>query len=100
MASRSSGTSDPGPDDGPVYVDEHHQRFSEFAEDYLDEDEREAFVDHLMERQGYQRISGWGPRSDPPAGDGGQAPEPDPAPAGRGGRPRATGGGKPRYFKR
>lgn len=86
---------DPGPpDDGPVYVDEHHQAFSEFADTYLDEDEREPFVEHLMERHGYQRVNSWGPRQDP-------EPDPDPEPARGGGQQQQRGGGKrPGYFKR
>ena len=73
-APRGRQQQDPDPDPGPVYVDEHHQAFSEFADSYLDEDERESFVEHLMERHGYQRVNSWGPRQDP---------EPDPVlPAG------------------
>jgi hypothetical protein len=46
--------------EGPEFVDEHHQRISEFAAEYLDDDEeREGFVDGLMERRGYQRSSHW-----------------------------------------
>lgn len=79
----------PVPD--PQYVDEHHQRISEFADAYFDEDadEREAFVTELMQRRGYtpKTRTEW----EPPA-----PPEPAPAgaPAGPGARP------KPAYFKR
>lgn len=91
---RDDGHQDDG---GPVYVDEHHQAISEFAAAYLDDDEREQFVDHLMERNGYERISGWGPRRDP---DPEPEPEPGPAP-GRGPSSSARGGrGQPKYFKR
>jgi len=78
----------------PVYVDEDHQLISEFAANYLDEDERDDFINHVMERRGYQRIESWGP----PA-------EPEPEPRGR----RSAGGGNPApsprqrrgaYFKR
>jgi len=84
------------PGDEPSYVDEHHERISQFADDYLDDDEREDFVNSLMERRGYQRGTHW------------LAPEPD---GGQGGRQplvrdrQAQGGGgqggrsKP-YFKR
>jgi hypothetical protein len=43
------------------YLDETHQRISEFAEEFLEEDEREGFVDSLMERRGYKRSSHWEP---------------------------------------
>lgn len=52
---------------GGDYLDETHQRISEFAAEFLDDDEeRESFVDGLMERRGYQRATHW------------TAPEPDP----------------------
>lgn len=53
-------------DDGPSYIDEHHQRIAEFANDYLDEEDREAFVDGLLEKHGYVRMTAWGPPADPP----------------------------------
>ncbi len=55
-----------------AYLDEHHQRIVEFAQDYMDDDERDEFVDGLMERRGYQRIQGWGPPEpeDPDPQDG------------------------------
>lgn len=77
--------------EGPSYLDEHHQRISEFANDYFDdEEEREAFVSTLMERKGYKRrqTTSWDP--------------PDPAPAegnGAGGGEPA-GPKRPAYFKR
>ena len=91
MAARSRQP-DPDPEP-PAYLDDEHQRIAEFAEDFLDDDERESFVDHLMERRGYQRVQSWGPRTDPDPD-----PEPDPAPR-PGGR---QGGGQRRqgYFKR
>lgn len=71
---------------GPEYLDEHHQRITEFAGEYFDDDEeRESFVDTLMERRGYQRRSAWAPPADPPGGPGGSA-----------GAPK----GKTPYFKR
>jgi hypothetical protein len=77
---------DPAPEP-PAYVDEDHQRIHEFAEDYFDDDEeRDEFVNTLMERRGYQRVSSWGPRTEPDPD-----PEPDP-PRQRGGR---QGGGSP-----
>lgn len=61
-------------DDNP-YVDEHHQRIHEFASDYLDEDERDDFVDGLMERRGYQRQHHWvAPEEDEGQGSGGRKP--------------------------
>lgn len=86
-------------DDGPVFVDDDHAELAAFAEKWLDDDERDPFVEHLMERHGYERIQGWGPRRppDPPA-----PPEPS-APAeparGRGASQRGSGKG-PQYFKR
>jgi hypothetical protein len=73
----------------PQYLDEHHQRITEFAADYFDDDEeRDVFVDTLMERRGYQRQNSWAP----PA-----APDPDPTPA-SGDTPASPK--RPGYFKR
>ena len=79
------------PQHDPQYLDEHHQRISEFASDYFDDDEeREAFVDTLLERRGYQRTTAWQVPADPgPQGGGGAA----------GGRPPA-GPRRHAYFKR
>jgi len=88
-----SRTPPPEPE-GPAYVDDDHQRIAEFAEDFLEDDERDEFIDHLMERRGYQRVSSWGPRSEQPD------PEPGPEPQRQRGR---QGGGQQRrsgYFKR
>ena len=39
---------------GSQYIDQHHQRISEFAAEYFDdEEERESFVGELMTRRGY-----------------------------------------------
>ena len=59
--------------DEPQYLDEHHQRITEFAADYMDEDERDDFVGGLMERLGYKRVqhTSWEP-PEPPKGGGGQ----------------------------
>ena len=56
----------------PQYLDDDHQRISEFAADYFDdEEERATFVDTLLERRGYVRTSGWSaPPPEPPAGNG------------------------------
>lgn len=61
-------------DDGPVYIDEDHQRIAEFAATYLEEEERDDFVDGMLERRGYQRVTNWAPPPppEPPAGGGGQ----------------------------
>lgn len=59
------------PTDENPYVDEHHERIHTFASDYLDEDERDEFVDSLMERRGYQRAHHWLP-PDEEEGGGGQ----------------------------
>lgn len=48
------------------YLDDTHQRIAEFAEEFLDDDdERESFVDGLMERRGYQRATHWTPPAQP-----------------------------------
>jgi len=76
----------------PSYLDEHHQRISEFANDYFDDDEERAvFVDTLLERRGYVRTASWAPPLPPdPNGGSGQ---------GAGGAP--AGAPKPHpYFKR
>ena len=72
------------------FLDEHHQRISEFAAEYFDDDEeRAAFVDTLLERRGYQRTAGWSlpPEPSPDGGGGAGGGEPS--------RPRP-----PAYFKR
>jgi hypothetical protein len=56
----------------PQYVDDDHQAIAEFASAFLDEDEAESFVDHLMERRGYQRVHSWAPGDGGQGGDGGQ----------------------------
>lgn len=43
------------------YVDETHERISAFAEEFVEEDERESFVDAVLERRGYQRVAHWAP---------------------------------------
>jgi hypothetical protein len=77
------------------YLDETHQRISEFAAEFLDDDdERESFVDGLMERRGYQRATHW------------TAPEPDPKAKpgllkqGQGAKPQGGGKAQGSYFKR
>jgi len=58
----------PRPAHDPQYLDEHHQRITEFAGDYFDDDEeRESFIDTLMERRGYARQSAWALPDQPPA---------------------------------
>ena len=58
-------------DQGPSFIDEHHQRFVEFAEDYLDEEERGDFVDSLLERHGYEKVTSWAPPPPQKPGSGG-----------------------------
>lgn len=53
----------------PAYLDEHHQRISEFAAEYFeDEEERDGFIGELMTRRGYKSKTRteWEP-ADPPA---------------------------------
>ena len=61
---------------GPQYLDEHHQRISEFAGEYFDDDEeRDEFVKTLMSRRGYKPTTGWAlPDQTSPNGDGGDPP--------------------------
>jgi hypothetical protein len=78
---------------GPEYLDEHHQRISEFAGDYFDDDEeREAFVSELMTRRGYRSKTrtDWEPPEDTGDDDG------------KGGGKAGQGGqrARPAYFKR
>ena len=77
---------------GPVYLDEHHQKISEFADEYFEDDEeREAFVGELMTRRGYKSRTRteWEPAE----------PEPEPDPnAGRAGGSSRTQ--RPPYFRR
>lgn len=83
------------PEPGPEYVDEHHQRISEFANDYFDDDdERETFVGTLMERRGYRRVQSWGP----PDQDQ-QEPEPGPEPEPQQRQRRPAQPKRPPYFK-
>lgn len=75
------------------YIDETHQRISEFADEFLDDDEeRQGFIDGLLERRGYQQATHWTP------------PEPQGGQGGRQGllKPKATpksGGRQGGYFK-
>ena len=71
------------PTHDPQYLDEHHQRISEFGAEYFDDDEeRDEFVSTLMSRRGYQRneqrIVEWLPPApaDNSQGDGGPAGPP------------------------
>jgi hypothetical protein len=73
----------------PQYLDEHHQRISEFAAEYIEDDEeREIFVDTFLERRGYQRTTGWS-----------VPPEPPPPGGGGGARPPAAAPRRPAYFR-
>ena len=77
----------------PEYIDETHQRISEFASEFLEEDERDDFVDSLLERRGYQRATRWLPPE--PEGGGGRKPLVKPGSKGAGG---GKGGGRGSYF--
>ena len=87
-------------DDGDLgdFLDEDHQRIHEFASDFLDEDERESFIDGLMERRGYTRVQSWAP----PQGSGTQRKPllPGKQDDGQGSRGKRGGGGKSPYFRR
>ncbi|WP_200834769.1 hypothetical protein [Amycolatopsis alkalitolerans] len=78
------------------FIDDTHQRIIEFANDFFDdEDEHGAFVDHLMERAGYQRQSTWAPPAPEPGaqGGGGGAPWQGGRQGGQSGRKRGGGQG-------
>jgi hypothetical protein len=80
------------PQHDPQYLDEHHQRISEFAAEYFDdEEERDAFVDTLLERRGYQRTTGWSVPPEPPPGPQG---------GGAGGARPPAAPRRPAYFRR
>ena len=75
----------PRPQHDPQYLDPDHQRISEFAADYIEDDEeREGFVTEFMTRRGYTPTT----RTEWAA----------PAPAPSGPKPPA-GPRKPSYFK-
>lgn len=72
------------------YLDEFHQYIAEFADNVLDEEERADFVDQLLERHGYEKVSNWAP----PSKDGKQKSS--------GGllKPRSTSKKSSSYFKK
>lgn len=85
------------------YLDETHQRISEFADEFLDDDEeRSAFVDSLMERRGYKRSAHWEPPEPEGQGQGGKQPLVRPRAAQQGGQRQqqggAQGGGRQRSY--
>lgn len=84
----------------PQFIDEHHQAFVSFADSYLDEEEREEFIDSLMERHGYVRQQSWGPPEPQGGGQGGGGRQSllKPRPAGGGGQGGGRRGRSP-YFK-
>lgn len=57
--------------DEPAFLDDDHAAIVSFADTYLDEDERQDFVDGLLERRGYTRTQSWAP-PEPQQGGGGQ----------------------------
>lgn len=75
----------------PSYLDETHQRIAEFANDFLEEDERDDFIDSLLERHGYQKQATWAP---PPPQQGGNGRRPLVKPAGTTKKQQGS------YFKR
>lgn len=78
----------------PSFIDEHHERIVGFANDFLDEEERDEFVDTMMERSGYQRISNWAPPEGEPKG--GKGPVRRRPSTGSGG---GKGGQKPGFYR-
>lgn len=87
----------PGDGQAPDYLDDTHRAIAEFADAFLDEDERADFVDGLLERHGYRRESRWAP---PDASGGGQGGGRQPLlknrPQPRGGNSGGGGGGQSR----
>lgn len=71
------------------YIDDTHRAIAEFADAYLDEDERSDFVDSLLERHGYERMTAWAPPQPQGGPGGGRGPLVRPA----GQRPRSGGQG-------
>jgi hypothetical protein len=78
----------PKPTHDPQFLDPDHEAIVTFADTYFDDDEeRESFIETLMDRRGYLRTTGWS--APVPA-------EPEPPAA----QPAAPGPAKPKYFKR
>lgn len=82
--------------EAPVYIDEIHQDIAEFAARHLEEDERDDFVDQLLERKGYQRQSIWA-APEPEQGGGQRRPLVKPATQ-RQGQGSRQGGSRGGYF--
>jgi hypothetical protein len=80
------------------FLDDDHAAIVNFAETYMDEDEREGFVDQLMERRGYQRVTSWGPGEQPPAPRSGGGSRR--GGGNRGGSGSGAGRSRSPYFKR
>lgn len=84
------------PGEEPQFLDDDHAAIHAFAENYLDEDERDEFVDGLLERRGYVRVSSWAPpEPDEPQRKPAVKPRTPQAPA-----PAAAGQRRSPYFKR
>lgn len=80
------------------FIDETHQAFVEFAERFLEEDERDEFVNGLLERHGYEKVEivSWSPPAPPAGGSGGgRQPLVRPRSGGSGGK----GGAGKGYFR-
>jgi len=56
------------------FLDDTHAAFHAFAEQFLDEDERDDFIDSMMERHGYERTQHWAAPQQQQRGQGGRAP--------------------------
>lgn len=87
------------------YLDEVHQDIAEFAGRHLEEDERDEFIDSLLERHGYQRVSKWAAPDDSGSGGSGSQRKPLVKPrtgssGGNGGGRGGQGQGRSPYFKR
>jgi hypothetical protein len=77
------------------FIDDTHRAFAEFAEMFLEEDERADFVDGMLERHGYQRQSVWAP---PAPQQGGGTGRKGPLPAKRGGQGQGGNAGQKRSY--
>jgi hypothetical protein len=89
-----------GPGD---YLDDTHRAISEFAAAFLEEDERDEFVDSLLERHGYQKQSHWAPPEPQQGGQRQPLVKPRQQGGQRGGQGQQQDGGQQQrgsYFKR
>lgn len=91
------------PTDEPQFIDDDHAAIVSFADAYLDEEERDDFVNGLLERRGYTRTEVWGPPAETQGGgQGGSRRQPLLKQQRQSGGQRGggRGGGRSPYFGR